>query len=67
MWGLDEETCGVSTRRLVEIDQTVPRKEETVLFDPKDEDVEGVNADESSVEDAGSSIPASKDPSSSSI
>ncbi|KAG8940492.1 hypothetical protein FRC04_005229 [Tulasnella sp. 424] len=31
LWDIDEE-------RLVEIDRMVPRREETVLFDPKDED-----------------------------
>lgn len=60
LWCLDEE-------RLVEIDQNVQKKEETVLFNEKDEDEdEGADADdESSVEDAGSSTPASNDPSSS--
>ncbi|KAG9050003.1 hypothetical protein FS837_008183 [Tulasnella sp. UAMH 9824] len=60
LWCLDEE-------RLVEIDQNVQKKEETVLFNEKDEDEdEGADADdESSVEDAGASTPASNDPSSS--
>ncbi|KAG8962815.1 hypothetical protein FRC05_005100 [Tulasnella sp. 425] len=63
LWCLDKE-------RLVEIDQAVERKEEIVLFDVKDQDDdEGADADdESSVEeDAGSSTPASNDPSSSQI
>ncbi|KAG8979199.1 hypothetical protein FRB90_008195, partial [Tulasnella sp. 427] len=60
LWCLDEE-------RLIEIDQAVQKKEETVLFDAKDEDEdEGADADdESSVEDAGSASPSPGDPASS--
>ncbi|KAG8948565.1 hypothetical protein FRC04_009467 [Tulasnella sp. 424] len=54
--------------RPAKIDSAVSRKEETVLFDPKDEDSgEGANGDERSVKDARSSTPASNEPSPSPI